>query len=493
MSAPVSSAEVVEVAPPVRLARTRAVLAALVVGGVLVSLFVNCARTLTNTDTYFHLRFGQEFLQGWSLRHPGSVSTFATRDWVPTQWLSEVAMARTEDWFGLAGVAWLSGFLEIALFLALYVVCRDRAEPLVAAAVTATALFAMQNGLSMRPQVVSYLLVAVVVGAWLRTRRDGRVRWWLIPLVWLWAMLHGMWPVALVIGGVAVVGLALDRAPRGLLVRAAAVPVASAVVAALTPVGPRLYTEVAAVGSRSAYFAEWGSPDWTSGYAAAVGALFAVTVIAVWRRRHNDWTEILLVALAAAFAVYSQRTVPVAAAMIAPLAAAPLQDLLGCRTPVVRGDRLVVAGGAAVALVALALAVPHTSADPPQQAASMDPALRALPPGTKVLDDWDAGGYFMWRHPQLDLMMHGYGDTFTTDELRRNVALIMVDPGWDASLRESGARVALLRPWSRLATQLTAQEGWQVVNQSADFELLRAPASWKSEGPAVSPGFGSAG
>ena len=493
MSAPVSSAEVVEVAPPVRFARTRVVLAGLVVVGVLVSLFANVARTLTNTDTYFHLRFGQEFLDGWSLAHPGSVSTFATRDWVPTQWLSEIVMARTEQWYGLAGVAWLSGFLEIALFLTLYVVCRDRAEPLVAAAVTATALFAMQNGLSMRPQVVSYLLVAVVVGAWLRTRRDGRVRWWLIPLVWVWAMLHGMWPVALVIGGVAVVGLALDRAPRGLVMRAAAVPVASAVVAAFTPVGPRLYTEVAAVGSRSAYFAEWGSPDWTSGYAAAVGALFGLTVIAMWRRRHNDWTEILLVALAAAFAIYSQRTVPVAAAMFAPLAAAPLQDLLGRRTPVVRGERLVVAAGAAVALVALAVAVPHTSADPPHQAAWMDPALRALPPGTKVLDDWNQGGYLMWRHPQLDLMMHGYGDTFTTDELRRNVALIMVDPGWDASLRESGARIALLRPWSRLGNQLTAREGWQVVHQSADLELLRAPASWKSEGPAVAPGFGSAG
>ncbi len=467
MSAPVSSAEVVEVAPPVRFARTRVVLAGLVVVGVLVSLFANCARTLTNTDTYFHLRFGQEFLDGWSLSHPGSVSTFATRDWVPTQWLSEIAMARTEDWFGLAGVAWLSGFLEIALFLALYVVCRDRAEPLVAAAVTATALFAMQNGLSMRPQVVSYLLVAVVVGAWLRTRRDGRVRWWLIPLVWLWAMLHGMWPVALVIGGVAVVGLALDRAPRGLLLRAAAVPVASAVVAALTPVGPRLYTEVAAVGSRSAYFAEWGSPDWTSGYAAAVGALFAVTVLAMWRRRHNDWTEILLVALAAAFAIYSQRTVPVAAAMIAPLAAAPLQDLLGRRTPVVRGERLVVAGGAAGRAGgprrgrARTRRPTHRSRRPgwTRRCARCRRAPRCSTTGTQ-------GGYFMWRHPQLDLMMHGYGDTFTTDELRRNVALIMVDPGWDASLRESGARIALLRPWSRLGTQLTAQEGWQVVHQS---------------------------
>ena len=70
MSAPVSSAEVVEVVPPVRFARTRLVLAGLVVVGILVSLFANCARTLSNSDTYFHLRFGHEFLDGWSLRHP---------------------------------------------------------------------------------------------------------------------------------------------------------------------------------------------------------------------------------------------------------------------------------------------------------------------------------------------------------------------------------------------------------------------------------------
>jgi MYXO-CTERM domain-containing protein len=489
MSARVDSTGVAE---PVRFARARTVLAVLVVVGILVSLVANCARTLTNTDTYFHLRFGEEFLGGWSLRHPGSVSTFATRDWVPTQWLSEIVMARTEDWFGLAGVAWLSGLIEIALFVTVYVVCRDRAEPLVAAVVTAVALVGMQSGLSMRPQVISYLLVAVVVGAWLRTARDGRVRWWLVPLVWVWAMLHGMWPLAIVIGAVAVVGLALDRVPRAPLLRAAAVPVASAVVAALTPVGPELYTAVAAVGSRSQYFAEWGSPDWTSWELAAVATLLVLAAAALWRRRRVTWTELLLIALAAGFAVYSQRTVPVAAAMLAPLVAGPLQSLFGRRTPMGRRERAVLAGGVLTALVTLAVAVPFTSADPPPQTAGLDRAVSALPPGTKVLDDWDQGGYFMWRYPQLDLMMHGYGDTFTTDELSRNTGLIGVDAGWDTSLRESGARVALLRPWSRLAYVLE-QQGWHVVQESDEFELLRAPASWVSDGPAVSPGFGSAG
>src|SRR3954468_23836830 len=197
--------------------RLRAVLPWLVLVAILVSLVLNTAKPLTNTDTYFHLRFGHEFLHGWSLRHPGSVSTFATNDWVPTQWLSEIAMAKTEDWLGLAGVAWLSGLLEVLLFLAVYAAVRGRAEPLVAMPVTGVALYAMQNGLSMRPQVASYLFTAVVVAAWLRTLEDRRMRCWLVPLVWLWAMVHGMWPVALMIGAVATVGSALDRAPRGVV------------------------------------------------------------------------------------------------------------------------------------------------------------------------------------------------------------------------------------------------------------------------------------
>jgi hypothetical protein len=466
--------------------RARRVLPVLVLLGILVSLVLNTAVPLTNTDTYFHLRFGQEFLDGWSLRHPGSVSTFATRHWAPTQWLSEIVMAKTEQWFGLAGVAWLSGLLQIGLFAALYVAVRDHAEPAVAAVLTALGLYAMETGLSMRPQVVSYLLVAVVTAAWLRTRRDARVRWWLVPLVWLWAMLHGMWPVALVIGAVAVVGLALDRAPRGLVLRAAVIPVASAVAAALTPVGPQLYTAVAAVGSRSRFFVEWGAPDWTSTYALALAVLFVITAAAMWKtREHMSWTELLLVLLAAGFAVYSLRTVPVAAAMIAPLAARPVQSLLGSRPPVRRREWAAVAGGSAAALVALAIAVPHTSADPMPQPSWVDPALSHLPAGTKVVDDWGWGGYLMWRFPQLDLVMHGYGDTFTTAELIRNQGLVTLDPGWQESLRATGARVAVLRSYSRLSYELISLDNWRVVHDDSTYVMLRAPASWVSYGSPV--------
>jgi len=476
----------------VLLARARVVVPLLVLVGTLVALVVNTARPLTNTDTYFHLRFGEEFLGAWSLCHPGSVSTFATRPWVPTQWLSEVVMARTEQWLGLGGLAFLSGLLEIALMVALYAVSRRRADAWVAMPVTAVALWTMQYGLSMRPQVVSYLLVAVVTGAWLQTADDRRVRWWLVPLVWVWAMLHGMWPVAVAVGGVALVGLALDRAPRSVLLRSAAVVSGAAVVAALTPVGPALYGAIAVVGSRRSYFVEWQRPDWTSWEMLGIAVLVAAAAVGLWRRGRPTWTELLLLLLAVLLAVWSRRTVPVSAALLAPLVAGALQGLAGRRTPVERRERVTLAVAVGVALAALAVAVPFTSADPPDRPAWTEAALSALPPGTKVLDDWGYGGYLMWRHPQLDLMMHGYGDTFTTAELDRNERLLGLSPGWETDLRESGARVAVLRP-GVLADVLVGREQWTVVHESPDLVMLQAPADWQASSPAVAPGWGSAG
>ena len=87
----------------------------------------------------------------------------------------------------------------------------------------------------------------------------------------------------------------------------------------------------------------------------------------------------------------------------------------------------------------------------------------------------------MWRYPQIDLVMHGYGDTFTTAELTRNNDLLLTSPGWQQDLRETGARVAVLRPSSLLATQLVSQEGWRIVHRSQTLELLEAPRGWPAD------------
>ncbi|HCB05452.1 MAG TPA: hypothetical protein DEQ43_14610 [Nocardioides bacterium] len=468
-----------------KLVRARAVTAYVVLVGVAVVLVGKAAMPLDNLDTYFHLRFGHEFLTGaWSLRDPGSVTRFATADWVPTQWLPQIVMAQLEEWFGLSAVAWLAGLLFLTLALSIYVACRRQAEPLVAAIVVALTLEACTSGMSMRPQQISYILVVVTTAAWLRARETGRVPWWLVPVAWVWTMCHGMWPIGIVIGLVAVAGLGLDREhPRRVLLRMLAVPVLSALVSLLTPVGPGLFEAVLRVSSRAKYFYEWGPPDFTELPKVTLLVLLALAIVPRMRRGKTPWFDLLLIGLAALWAVYSMRTVPVAACLVAPLAAAGVQAVLTDRTgadrpPARRRERIGVAAGYALALATLALVVPHTADEPLATPAWMDDALGDLPAGTAVVDETAFGGYLMWCFPQLDLVIHGYGDTFTDAELERNADLDAARAGWRELLIRTGAEYAVLPPGSPLAYNLRAVEHWEVLESSPDVELLQAPPGW---------------
>ena len=164
--------------------------------------------------------------------------------------------------------------------------------------------------------------------------------------------------------------------------------------------------------------------------------------------------------------------------MLVPLTASALGELTHAERPQ-RRETLAVLLSAVVCLVALAVAVPRTVDDAPKDppwAATLDD----LPAGTKVLDDWGGGGYFMWRWPQLDLVMNGYGDIYTDDELARNFRMDATNPGWVASVQSTGARYALLKPGSRLAYALEDLEDWKVLHRSDDLVLLTAPPGWPS-------------
>jgi len=457
-------------------------LPSLVLAATATGLLLATALPLSNTDTYFHLRFGHELLSGWSLRDPGTVSTFATAHWVPTQWLPEIVMARVEDWLGLAGIAWLSGLQIFALTATLYLVSRRWGSRLVVSLLVLGALSASYLSLSMRPQVLSYLLIVVTLGAWLRTRDDGRLRWWLIPVTWVWAMVHGMWPIGIGLGVLALIGMALDRdLSRRELTRGLAIPFLSAVAAACTPVGPELYVQLVRVQERSRFFSEWKRPDPLSFSWIVLAVLLVVAIFVLLRTRPLRRLDVLLVVLCILCSAWSWRTVPVAALLLVPTVAV----LSGRRAPhaasTSRTERALVLGGTALALAVLAVAVPFTSDRPPAQPSWVDPALGSLPSGTKVVGAWDWGGYFMWRYPQLDLLMHGYGDTFTIAELQRNSDIEGVAPGWQDELRRTGCTVAVLRPSSGLAEGLV-KENWIVVHHSSDIEELRAPAGWATGG-----------
>lgn len=219
---------------------------------------------------------GDHFRTDWSLADAGGLTPFASDPWVATRWSTEVLASRVEQHFGLPAVARLFGAAYLALVLTAYVACRSRVWELVAAVVTALVAFAAAPGISARPEVVSFILLAVTGSAWLWTWDDGRLQWVAGP--------HG---------------LGLGHRP--------------------TDCG------------RRASCSAWSRVSSWSALRRTVPALVAAAMIGwlalLWARggARAPWTRLLLFALAAGWALLVTRMVALGAVVLAPMLAQALE------------------------------------------------------------------------------------------------------------------------------------------------------------------------
>jgi hypothetical protein len=434
------------------------------------------ARPLTMPDTFFNLRYGQEFLSGhWSLTNPGSPTSFATAHWTPTQWSSEVVMAWFQNHFGLAGVLWLMGSIGLLLLVAIYRLARLEGGPMAASLVTAVTVFLMSVSLSPRAQLISYLCTAVFVIAVMRMRADGRVRWWLVPLMWVWVTAHGMWPVGLSIAAVGALGIVLENRSREVTRRMVAFVGLLVVAAAATPVGVKAYEAVMAVSSRRSYIIEWAPTNFMSPANALLAICFVGVLVAGLRRSTRmPWTDTLLLVLGLGWALYCSRGVPVAAVILVPYLARVLQQ--GMRTRRTHAREGWIVGVIAVAASAVLAGSAAGQPGAPFQNGSWETAaLNAMPAGTVVLNEPTLGGYLIWKYPSLTVTSYGYFDTYTDAQFNELVQLQHALPGWVEDVRTSKAKVALLATNSPLAYGLVQTLHWTVVQGDASYELLRAP------------------
>jgi hypothetical protein len=343
--------------------------------------------------------------------------------------------------------------------------------------VTALVVLAAMPTLSARPQVVSLVLLAVTVHAWLRTWEDGRPRWWLVPLSWVWATAHGLWSAGLLLGVVCVVGLLLDRRVRGRgALAAAAVPVLCLVAAALTPVGPRLLLAQLAVSERTSMIPEWGATSFRT-FPAFVVALMVAALVVLWTRRGAvPWTHVLLLLTGAGWALLVVRMVPMGAVVLAPLLACAVQAASPVvRRPPTRAATGFVVAAAAVYLVALALVVPRTADVPAGVPTRFEPRLSALPAGSTVLVEDGTGSWIEWAAPQAHPVIDGMLDAYPVDYIRDFYAFRGVQPGWQTFVRGSGARVAVLQRGSAVTGAMRDRLGWRVVQTDRDWVFLTAP------------------
>jgi hypothetical protein len=446
---------------------------------VLVLLPVMTLGPVKDPDTFWHLATGDWLRETWQFSGPDPWSASSTRTWTLHEWMPELVLSLFQQAFGLAGVAWLMPLGAACVTLCVLAACRARASLLVSSIVLVLAFMAMSASLSLRPHLVTFALTAVTISAWLRSVDDGRPRWWLIPVTWLWACSHGMWFIGVVIGVTTLLGLALDRRwSRRVWARLALVPFGSTVAALLTPVGPGLLMAPFEVRGYTKFVTEWAPPS-LGDIQFIVLILMAVIPLLVWLRRGEpvSWSSILLLGLGVVVGLMYTRTMAVSAALIAPLTAGAMQQVIPLRTESVRRTELILRViGLSVALALTAVLAPSAAAGPAVRVPNtLNEPLDAVPSGSVVCNAYRLGGWLIWRHPTLRPTIDGRTEIYSVDHVEAYINFERAAPGWESYVSHSGCTYALLSKDAAVVERLTDRLHWRQIASGEGTVLLRQP------------------
>lgn len=196
---------------------------------------------LRDADTLWHITTGAWIIQHGEVPRLDTFSFTATgQPWVAHEWLSEVILALVYGWSGWNGVMILTAAAagSVIGLVAFYVRRHARAD--IAVMLVLLAVACAGPSLLSRPHVIALPLVALWTIGLVSARAHGKApSLLLLPLMTVWANLHGGFLVGMVLAGALAVEAVFDPAcVRRDTIRGWGIFIAGAVVAAaITPHG----------------------------------------------------------------------------------------------------------------------------------------------------------------------------------------------------------------------------------------------------------------
>lgn len=171
-------------------------------------VLINGSLLLGDSDTYWHIAVGKWILAHGALPHTDIYSfTKAGEPWVSSSWLAQILYAASYRAAGWAGPVILASASIATAFALLALNLGARIPAKAAVTIACVALLLSVSHLFARPHVlVMPVMVAWVSGLLRASERAEAPSFWLLPLLALWANLHG----SFVFGLALVVPLALD-------------------------------------------------------------------------------------------------------------------------------------------------------------------------------------------------------------------------------------------------------------------------------------------
>ena len=420
---------------------------------------------LNDGDTFLHVTAGDWMITHHTILRTDPFSYSRTGDpWVSHEWLAEVLMAAAFRVAGLSGVLVLTG---AAMALTFFQLGRHLGRWLPTDANLLVLLLAascIAPSLLARP----HILVLPALEAWTAglfiARSMGRApSWRLLPMMCLWANLHGgfMFGLFLTLPLVLEAVLAEPAAWRSVLARWGGFLLAAIVAALLTPHGiTGLLFPFQLVGmAELSMIGEW-QPINFSVFQPLEVALFAGLYVALTRSVRLPPLRLLIFLGLLHMALHHARHTVLFGVVVPLLIAEPLSMALLPKQPEwhIRqwrtGGRVAVAG-----LVALRLLLPVTRGDgssfPVTALAHIPPDLAAQP----VLNEWDFGSYMIFAHirPFIDGRAELYGGTF----IRQYANITRPDrTALETTLHDYNIRWTILAPSNPAVTLLDSLPGW---------------------------------
>lgn len=421
------------------------------------------AGQLSESDTFWQIRAGQLTLDLGAIPRVDNLSwTAAGEPWTLNSWAFNVLLAGVHQLGGLPAVALLGAALAaVAVGAVLLLARRLGASPVTSAVVVALATAVLIGWLSVRPQLIDYLAVPVLV---LLLRRIATAPRPLpavvgaLGLTLVWVNLHAAGllgtGVAAAAGLVLLVPAASRR--RGWLLLGTAVGMAALTLA--TPYGPGIYEQATTVrGASAGLVLEWTAINVTDlsqvvMLLAGVGAI----VVAVRAREPVLVAALAVTAVAGLFAI---RFLPILL-----LLAIPALALAASRRPILDylWSRRAVTIPAAIVWVLVAgwLAAPalgHLGRPDPARYSPV--AIEAIPAGCRVVNSYDVGGYLVLLRPDVLDSIDSRNDLFGADRVLANTDLLAATGEEAGGL--AGAGCALLPLDSGLAGRLANDPAWR--------------------------------
>jgi hypothetical protein len=490
----------------------------LLVAVLFVAIFAMAVRQPADTDTWWHLKSGQLMWQtGQILRTDPFSHTVAGQPWIDHGWLVQVLIWPVYHVAGLAGLALLLAAIVTAAFVLVYRQCEGR--PFVAAFAVLLAAVASSVIWSIRPQIVSFLLAAIVAYLLDGYKRSGNARWlWALPpLVALWANCHAGFVIAFILMGCYLLGEMLNRItnpspptplPSGERERcthrrvrgenASLVPLLIATLASIpaillnpntTKMLPYAFQTVS-IGPLQDFIQEWAAPNFHNLQFQPFIWLLLLTLAAMGlSRQRADWTDLALVGGLGYMGLLAVRNVALFALVAAPVlsrhAVAALNELaleprlswlaaLTHTLPPPRPSRplaflnivllgLVVLGGGAKAGVEMArLQDPATWGQELPVAAAKYLREHDLP--GQMFNTYNWGGYLIWSlYPERPVFVDGRTDLYAlnSDVLDDYVVVHWTRPGWQQVLDKYAIGYVVIERGGLVDAMLATTTGWQ--------------------------------